>query len=183
MAKIICNRFVTRQTETSSFSHFDGTWKELEDLVGNAKAIAVKEGYRNGVILVPVPPERFYCAVVDLNTLRHPENVISATFASRRAGEQPFVQVTTALPKQQAKYVEIVLYSRDVLKETKDNTDETADWEIISINARITEEPEPPTPMAMARNFLQLTGGTKATYTAEEFAKAIVYWSSRVFVS
>ena len=35
------------------------------------------------------------------------------------------------------------------------------------------------TPMAMARNFLALPGGTKAEYTAAQFAEAIIYWSTR----
>ena len=34
-------------------------------------------------------------------------------------------------------------------------------------------------PVAMARNMLGLPGGSEATYTAEEFATAIVYWSTR----
>jgi hypothetical protein len=54
-----------------------------------------------------------------------------------------------------------------------------SDWEIISINARATVDDEPLTPMAMARNFLEFTGGTKAEYSAEEFAKSIVYWSNK----
>jgi hypothetical protein len=33
--------------------------------------------------------------------------------------------------------------------------------------------------MAMARNFLVLPGGTKAEYTAAQFAEAIIYWSTR----
>jgi hypothetical protein len=61
-----------------------------------------------------------------------------------------------------------------------------ADWEIVSINANIYDTDMPMTPMAMARNQLADTedgaGGTKANYTGEEFAKAIVFWNTHTLV-
>ena len=53
------NFFVRRQTAQSRFSHFVGSWGELLCLVAKHFSQA-KPGYRDGVMMVPVPPERFF---------------------------------------------------------------------------------------------------------------------------
>lgn len=172
--RIACTEFVKRQTPDSKFSHFDGTWDELVALVDEHFEQA-KPGYREGVKLVLVPPERFFSGVVKVSAATE----LKATFEARRKGEEPYIQVVAVeASKLPAKMVEIVIYSHDVLAaDGEASTD--AEWEIVSINARPTEEPEPMTPVAMARNFLESPGGTRAEYTAEEFANAIEYWSRR----
>ena len=170
--KVAINEFVRRQTAESRFTHFEGTWDELVELVeGNFhKAIA---GYRDGVMLIPVPAEKFFC-VGELQEGKTYE----AVFAPRREGEDPYLQVQNDDHKQPCRVVEVVIYRHDVLAEDGDATTD-AEWEIISLNGRTSEEPEPMSPLAMARNFLGLQGGTKGEFTAEDFAKAIVYWSRR----
>lgn len=168
------NPFVRRQTANSQFSYFAGTWSELEALVEAHSCNAIP-GYRDGVLRVPVPPQGFFSGVVQVT----PETELAAKYEARRPGEQPFVQVVTlGGEKLPARAVEIILYRKDVLEADNDPTS-GAEWDIISINARPTLEEEPMTPMAMARNMLGLPGGTPATYTAEQFAHAIIYWSSR----
>jgi hypothetical protein len=165
-------KLALRQTAESRFSHFAGTQDELLALV-EANFDRATPGYRDGVLLVSVAPEGFFSGVVELTA----NTPLKATFEARREGEAPFVQVVaTEGEKLPAKAVEVVLYRRNLLEEGRGSG---ADWDIISINARPTEEPEPMTPMAMARNMLHLPGGTAATYTAEEFAQAIIYWSTR----
>lgn len=170
------NSFVTRQTADSKFSHFGGSWEELVSLVEKYFGEA-KSGYRDGVMLVPVPSDGFFSGVVEVNS----DTPLKATFEARRKGEDPYLQIVAlGGEKLPAKTVDVVLYRRDVLlEEGPDHVSTEAEWEVISINARPTEEPEPLTPMAMARNFLVLPGGTKADYTAEEFARSIIYWSKR----
>jgi hypothetical protein len=188
MKTITSNVFVHRQTPENRFSHFDGTWAELEALA-EAHLGEATPGYRDGVVLVAVPPARFYSGVVEVT----PDTVLEARFGARRPDEASFVEVVAlrflgdpnsySNTKLAAKHVEIVLYRHDVLEGdvTRDAAGQpVAQWEIISINARPTTEPEPMTPLAMARNLLALPGGTKAEYTAAEFARAIVYWSTRV---
>jgi hypothetical protein len=180
MKKIGTNAFVKRQTADSNFSHFEGSWDELEHLIEEYFGVAVP-GYRDGVCLVPVPFGGFKSGVVELTA----DTPLKATFEARRANEDAFVQVVALNgEKLPAKAVNVVLYRHDVLAVDSDATldadgNHAYEWEIISINAQPAEEEEPPTPMAMARNFLALPGGTKAEYTAEEFARAIVYWSRR----
>jgi hypothetical protein len=174
-----------RHTPSQPFSHYDVTAEALLALVSEAFPFA-KPGYRDGVMLAPVPPDGFYSGTVEVDE----ETPLVATFAPRVKGEAPVITVTAKGPKLPAQAVDVVLYRADVLAETNSGSgpgalrfstdDGAADevWEVISINARPTPEPEPMNPVAMARNFLELAGGTKATYTAEEFARAVLYWAT-----
>lgn len=172
--KVAINKFVERQTADSRFSHFAGIWDELVELV-KANFEKAKPGYRDGVMTVPVPADRFFSGVVELVE----DTPLKAEFSARRKGEEPYINVVAVGgEKIPAKAVEIVVYRHDVLEADGDASTD-AEWEVISINARPTDEPEPMTPVAMARNFLELVGGTKAEYTAEQFAQSIIYWSKR----
>ncbi len=104
-----------------------------------------------------------------------------ARFQARREGEDPFVVVTARGEKAPAALVEVVCYRHDVLA-AENNASTEADWEIVSINARDSQEKEPQHPVSMARNMLGLSGGTPAEYTPKQFAEAIVYWSTRAMV-
>lgn len=181
--KIACGEFVKRQTPESGFSHFNGSWEELEFMVSywfleRPHLPYTKQGYRDGVIIQELPPDRFCSAVVDLDE----DTKLNATFAPRREGEDPFLRVSAKAIKQKAKHASVVLYRRDVLAENNEN-ETGADWEIVAIKARTTEEEEPMDPYTMARNFLQMKGGTKGEFTAEQFAKSIVYWNTHTMIT
>ena len=166
------NDMARRQTPESKYSHFGGSFDELSKLVEENFESATP-GYRDGVVLVPVHADSFFSGVVEIT----PNTQLKAEFSARRKGEDPYVSVVAVGgEKLPATVVGIVCYRHDVLGNDA-STD--AEWEVVSINARPTDGPEPMTPVAMARNFLELPGGTKATYTAEEFARAIMYWSKR----
>lgn len=176
--KVACGEFVKRQTPESGYSHFNGSWDELEYMVNywfieHPYKPFTKKGYREGVIIQQLPPDRFYSAVVELD-----ENTkLTANFAPRREGEDPFIRVSAKALKQKAKYAAVVLYHRDVLAENNENETD-AEWEIVAIKARTSKEEEPMDPYTMARNFLQMKGGTKGDFSAEDFAKSIVYWNT-----
>ena len=78
-----------------------------------------------------------------------------------------------------ANYVKVVCYSADALLENDGERSTDCDWEIVALLASDVEN-EPMNPLAMARNMLEKPGGTKGTYTAQEFAEAVYYWSQRV---
>jgi len=181
MPTIGIHSLVTRQTPGSRFSHFDGTLQQVAVLGVEHFDAGGKPGYREGVRLVSVPAAGFFSGVVEVT----PDTDLRATFEARSAGEDPYLSVVAVGgEKLPALHVELVLYRRDVLLEDGPDAAKTgADWELISINARPTAEDEPMTPMAMARNMLSLPGGTEATYTAEEFARAILYWSCRANIA
>ena len=189
--KIKCNTFVKRQTAESPFSFLadpigkTADWRTLEVHVEECLEeptkldAIVKDGYKPGVVVLSIPPGfadfRFYSGVTVLTETTS----LRARFAARRSGEAAFVEVKAIGRKTEAVAVDIVLYSRALLVEEGEHPEADTDYEIVSINARTSAEPEPMFPMAMARNFLALPGGTKAEYTAAQFAEAIIYWSTR----
>lgn len=178
--KVACGEFVKRQTPESGYSHFEGTWDTLEKMAANVMRYdhCVKPGYRDGVILVDLDPFLFRSAVVDLNE----QTKLSANYAPRRPGEAAFIRVSAKAKKQRAKHAQVVLYRHDVLAEGNERETD-AEWEIVCIKARTTDEEEPMDPYTMARNFLQLAGGTKGDFSAEDFAKSIVYWNNHTMCS
>jgi Protein of unknown function (DUF3228). len=178
--KVACGEFVKRQTPESGYSHFDGSWELLESLAeANLLVHAqVRPGYKDGVVLVDLPPYNFYSAIVKLDS----QSRLSANYAPRRLGEDPFIRISAKADKQPAKYASVVLYRWDVLAEN-DERETDAEWEIVAIKARVTKEEEPMDPYTMARNFLHLKGGTKGDFSAEDFAKSIVYWNNHVMTT
>jgi hypothetical protein len=176
--KVACGEFVKRQTPDSGYSHFEGSWELLEGIVTywfNDPCYAYKTipGYKDGVVIQEVPSDFFRSAIVELNE----KSKLTANYAPRRLGEDPFIRVSAKAKKQQAKYASVVLYRHDVLAENNERETD-AEWEIVAIKARVTEEEEPMDPYTMARNFLHLKGGTKGDFTAEQFARSIVYWNN-----
>lgn len=169
--KVAAGEFVKRQTPESGYSHFEGTWEELEKMA--AESNCIRPGYKDGVILVDLEPSRFRSAIVDLTE----DSKLTANYAPRRLGEDAFIRLSAKAKKQTAKHASVVLYRHDVLAENNERETD-AEWEIVAIKARVTEEEEPMDPYTMARNFLHLKGGTKGDFTAEQFAKSIVYWNN-----
>lgn len=168
---IVCNPFVKRQTADSPFSYFTGSWEALADIAQDHFGRGQQSPDNAGVWLMPVPPTGFYTGIVELSV----ESELVATFRARRPDEGAFVDVRARGPKAKATAVELVLYNHDILA---GDASSHADYEIVSINARTTVHPEPMHPVTMMRNFLDLPGGTKTMYTAQQFAEAILYWST-----
>jgi len=201
--------FVKRQIKESEFSHFDGSWeelermtidshhpfecefywKELEDMVESSVTVKsnVRAGYRDGVVLVSIHKcyhHMFWSSVVPITDDIEFETV----FEARRPGEKPYKKSVAYGKKVPAKRVDIVLYRKDVLEEDPIDRDKLtgADWEIVSINCSPTENELPMMPSTLARNQLADTefgkGGSKANYSGDEFAKSIVFWNSHTMV-
>jgi hypothetical protein len=177
--KVACGEFVKRQTPESGYSHFEGSWSLLEKVVtywfsdDPGPSFPAKPGYKDGVVIQEMPPDLFRSAIVELDE----ETKMTANYAPRRLGEAPFIRVSAKAKKQKAKYASVVLYRHDVLAENNER-ETNAEWEIVAIKARTSEEEEPMDPYTMARNFLHLKGGTKGDFSAEQFSKSIVYWNN-----
>lgn len=172
MTTITTNPFARRHTKGSGLSYFDGSFTDLEDLVAD-HLVDAKPGYRDGVLLVPVPAEGFVSGVVRLQT----GTEVDASVAARRDGEEPVLDARADGEPLPARYVEVVLYRHDVLAEGGDASSD-AEWEIISVNASPTDGPTPMHPTAMARNQLGLAGGTAAEYSTEEWAESALFWAT-----
>ena len=181
MRKIIINSFVERQTTNSRFSHFEGTYDELLDRVDRAFTM-MRSGYRDGVVLVPVDPTGFFSGVVTLKE----GDVLEGNYEARKKGEDPRKFVTTSAEKQPAQTVEIVLYSSAVLAEDGDNElpVHPDNWEVISINASPTEDPNIPiAPHVLMHNHFGSSGGTDTHLSDPEFVSLLregfEYWKNK----
>jgi len=180
-ASLGINEFVRRQTPDAPYSHFDGSFEALVDRVASAiqedPRRNVKPGYRDGVVLVSVPAEGFFCGY----GLVTPETELVTTFEARRPEEEPVLVTRMRGQKVLANFVDVVLYSHDALAEN-DEASTDCEWEIISVNARLFREEDPMHPTAMARNQLERVGGTAATYSAEEWALAVHFWAFHAMI-
>jgi len=96
----------------------------------------------------------------------------------RAAGEAGFVRVTAEGAREPALHAAVVFYAAATLLENGGRRSGDADWEVVCLLAGPTAD-EPMDPLTMARNMLQKPGGTYCAYSAEEFARAIWYWSGR----
>jgi len=114
MKKVIgVSEFVKRQTPDSKYAHFEGTWEELANIVEKEASwgpnLNIRDGYRKGVLLVHVDPDRFFSSVVEL---QEGDEFVSV-YKARRPGENPYIQSIYKGNKIPAKFVEIVLYESE----------------------------------------------------------------------
>lgn len=147
----------------------------------HANFVNHKAGYRDGVILVPLLDiSGIYSPVVRIT--EENKHLLRAVFEARRTGEAPRKKIVIDCSKSPARYVDVVLYRSDVLAENAENSDASADWEVVSINARLDEK-EPMSSGAMARNMGGLVGGTMGKYTAEDLVESINYWADKAMAT
>ena len=183
--KIIANSFVTRQAPESSFSHYDGDFESLARLVEENIFENRQQGYRDGVVLVDVPPNGFYSGIVQLQS----GDNLKGEFSSRRDGEDPRKHIVTEGEKLPAKSVQIVLYASAVLAEDGDNelSVDEGHWEIISINASPSEDEVPINPMTLMHNHFGSDGGTDTNLSDKEFVKILSegfeFWKDKAMIA
>lgn len=112
---------------------------------------------------------------------------VQADVVTRQEGEDPYIETYVdiadakrlGIEPEVAETASIVCYSAEALLENGGTRTTEDEWEIVCVLASNDVDEPPMTPLTMARNFLEKTGGTKSVYTAEEFAKAIYYHATR----
>lgn len=180
--RIHINSFVRRQTAASGFSHWILTDEELLARI-HVNFDKASPGYKDGVVLVPVSPDGFFSALVQLKA----GDRLVGEYSARKANETPR-KGTYSLngEKMPAVRVDIVLYRHDVLAENKENETD-ADWEIVSVNASPTLEETPISTGTLIANHLQLSGGTSTNMTDSEFVtllrKSVEFWGDKANVA
>ena len=183
---VIFNSFVRRQKPNSRFGHTSLSDEEVLAAI-KANFHKARPGYRDGVCLVPVPPEGWFSATVELVD----GMPLKATYEARKPGETPRLHVGLDVwdyrkAKSPAVAVDIVLYASTVLAEDGDNElpAEPGNWEIISLNPRLCVEEEPMKPGTLMANHFHEDGGTETHMTDSEFVEALrksrAYWSGKM---
>lgn len=172
------NSFVRRQTRESGFSHWELTDAELLARI-QAGFDKAKQGYREGVLLVPVEPGGFFTAVCQLKA----GDKLVGEYKARKPGEDPRKSsYVVGGEKMPAASVEIVLYAHNVLVEGKENETDL-DYEIVSVNASPTLEATPIPTGALIANHLRLSGGTDTRMTDAEFVEllrtSVEFWKDK----
>lgn len=178
MEKVAVNKFVRRQIKRSGKTYseslsFEAIAQDAEKRMANGHYI---EGYRDGVLIVNGSTEiihEFECPFIKID-----ENTkLVSQLIQRQPSEKPYIQTRakSGTPVKAWK-IEYILYRHDVLAEN-DEQSTNAEWELISIHA-IPEGVDklPMGPVTMMRNQLELTGGTKAHYSSEEWAESVQFW-------
>lgn len=175
---VCVNNFVKRQVEGSGKT-FSRTLS-FNDIAKHAEEQMLKgyfrEGYRTGVRVVHASDNvvsNFVCPYVKLTE----KSKLVSIVVKRNKNEESYIQ-TRALDGDRTVTgkVELILYRHDVLKENKENTT-NARWELISFNAIPKGlDSMPIGPVTMMRNQLCLRGGTKGSYSSEEWAKSVRFY-------
>jgi len=180
--KVGVNQFVHRQTKKSCFSYYDGSFEDVAILAQkHMVASCMRQGYRDGVLEVEVPPTGFFSAVVQLTE----DQTLVGCYSARREGEEPrkHVEVVRGV-KMPARGVTLILYRHDVLGA---DASTAAEWELISINARTTSMPEPINPEVLMANHFGASGSTPTLMTESQFLKALresfEYWKDKAMVA
>lgn len=145
-------------------------------------------GYTDGVILVAVDPydDRDYPLFTDPVTTLQDGDTFTGVYTSRYKGETPRKKLTIDSQGRDltyAKFVRVVLYSREKLAE-KDEDRTGCDWDIITILGSQTDEETPMPPETLMANHFGDSGGSNTNMSPEAFQEALRksywYWRDKV---
>jgi hypothetical protein len=153
--------------------------EEVEDLLRRGYS---RPGYRDGVVLVDLPP-RWIRKGIRSRVVRVTPDTEFVTFCkSRVPGETPrkkTMALVDELPL--ADYLTVVLYRWDVLAEDNDRSTD-AEWEVVTLLAQVDQD-EPMAPATLMANHFKADGGTATNMSPVEFEAALRksydYWKGR----
>ena len=176
--RVAVNNFVLRQKEGSGKSFTKNL--SFDQIAEHAKRQMelgfFKEGYRKGVRIISVDSSlthKFICPFVRIDS----KTKLLAKYVQRREEENFYIQIRAKSGDLlRAGKVELILYHHDVLSENDEQTTDL-EWELISFHA-LPEGVDymPMGPITMMRNQLELSGGTKANYPSDAWAKSVEFW-------
>lgn len=164
------SEFVKRQESYSIFTHYVGSWSDLADKTAEEfKDGNYTKGYRDGVYLVHMPKHEvglFY--TFDAYPMFEGMK-LNAEWARvpGREHEPAKLQVTILEDKIPCRFIDVIIYRKDVLEEDGDDIT-GCDYDIVSVNGRLAKNPPPIDPMTLVRNWLHLRGGTEMKGTTSE---------------
>ena len=177
MKTVGVNDFVRRQIKGTGKTYSSLSYQEIADYAETELNYNnFEEGYRDGVIIVKVKKDlarKFHCPFTKIVS----NTKLKAVVTKRQPTEDNYIQIRAlnGIPLSVGS-AQIILYRKDVLAETNDNCTDK-DWELIAFHAipKLIDK-MPMGPVTMMRNQLELSGGTKASYSSEQWAESINFW-------
>lgn len=107
--------------------------------------------------------------------------LLNVGYKARRPDELPVLESwfnAADVEREEAGWLDLVLYSREQLASEGIELPEGAEWGIVAILSAPTPEEAPMKPITMMRNALgKEHGGSGAPLDAPAYAKAVAYWS------
>jgi hypothetical protein len=194
-----CFRQFAEQDASKSYGGtiFSQTIQEFEDIVNaRYKESNLKDGYApfcKHIFLV----NDFTDAKVNVLPLtKENEHLVRTDYNARNDKELPVLQrfipldLVGGMEKLPvAKYIDLILYSREQIKKEdesmdKEARDETAPWGIVSIKAQDVDYELPMNPITEMRNALgEDQGGSGIPLERESYMKSVNYWKHNVVIS
>lgn len=185
--KIVISNFCQGRDQNSCTIPLTDLLPEIE-----ANFAQAKPGYREGVVLVPVNPAHFVGQIVTL----HEGDTLHGSFKARQKGEAPRKEIRVIQPSlftatrpiepDPLVAVDVVLYSNATLAEDNDNSDPSADWEVIAIITKISDEDQPMPPETLLHNHFGSDGGTKTNMDPAKFEadlrKSFLFWKDKAII-
>lgn len=180
------NEFVKRQTKPD-FAGTKVTMAQLEDLRKKAEqgvnAGKDRKGYADFVHIVSVNEPDILCNIAKITPQN--EKLLKTEMTKRREGEEEYEhrffesKDVKGIPSH---HVDIILYTKEQLdKEGEKNTG--SDFDIISINAEISEKGAPIAPVTMRRNIKgPASGGSGHQHTEEEIGESEKFWEQHALI-
>ena len=171
------NDFVRRQVKGTGKTYSSMSYQEISEYAENElNGNNFEEGYRDGVVIIKVKKglvEKFHCPFTKIVS----NTKLKAVVTKRQPVEENYIQIRALNGNPlDVGSAQIILYRKDVLAETDDNCTDK-DWELIAFHAvpKFVDK-MPMGPVTMMRNQLELSGGTKACYSSEEWAQSVNFW-------
>ena len=171
------NDFARRQIKGTGKTYSSLTYSEIAEYAeGQLNHNNFEQGYRDGVVIIKVEKNminKFHCPFTKIVS----NTKLKAIVTKRQPVEENYIQIRALNGDPiDVGSAQIILYRKDVLAETEDNCTDK-DWELIAFHAvpKFVEK-MPMGPVTMMRNQLELSGGTKAHYSSEQWAESVNFW-------
>ena len=177
MKTVGVNDFVRRQYKGTGKTYSDLSYQEIAEYAElELNNNHFKEGYRDGVVIIKVKKDlvsKFHCPFTKIMS----NTKLKAVVTKRQPVEENYIQIRALNGDPlDVGSAQIILYRNDVLAENNEECTDK-DWELIAFHAipKFIDK-MPMGPITMMRNQLELSGGTKAHYSSEEWAYSVNFW-------
>ena len=189
MTKIIASKFLKNRATQEGLKgnnrkeieeSLEGAVKEMNDNFHNKTK---GKGEREGIYYVRIS-NRYFNKKTEIVKLKEGDKLTGA-FQKRIEGETPRKDVRAEKAKEGMLllHVEAVIYAKNVLAEGKENSDLSADFEIVTFLGCVEDKPTPRSVETLLANHFKDSGGTATGYDPqmleEKLKESYFFWKDK----